>query len=524
MHSLTRKIKEAGRLQSVVAAARFAGRGFFVIGCFVGLFTHGIANCAEWRITPRVSLAETWIDNVNLEMPGMEESDYVTEITPGINVTSRSRRLNLTFDYQLQNLLYARDSDLNDTYQQMQANADAVLIENALFVEASASMRQQNISNQDRIAIDNIAVSGNRSDISSLSVSPYWRHSFAGLVDTELRYRYQMVDIQTGASDGEQNEIYANVRSGRKFTRLTWNIDYLKSEGNRSDVSDVNYSDLDGTLRYRLTRKYSLLVDAGYAESDFVTTRDLRNGSYFAAGLGWYPSRRFSLEVTAGGRERVSVVWNPTLRTSAVINYRNQDVGRNPGSNLSVDVRHRTRRSTWGFDYSEEVETTQSQQFGLFPFYQLDDQGNIIVDLFTGEPLINEDFFLSITDDVFMRKRARFNVGYVTGKSNIRFSIFSESREFETSPDNEEGVGVNASWIWRFAPRTRSELSGSWRRDQFDTSSSESDFWNVRLGIKRRIGPRTNGSIDYTHYQRDVVAGTNEYRVNQLSVRLDTRF
>jgi len=81
-------------------------------------------HAGQWTITPRISVAEVYSDNINLD-DSDKEYDLVTEITPGISVHGESARLRADLDYQLQNTIFLRNSDANGTSHRLNANGTA---------------------------------------------------------------------------------------------------------------------------------------------------------------------------------------------------------------------------------------------------------------------------------------------------------------------------------------------------------------------------------------------------------------
>ena len=65
------------------------------------------------EITPRISVSEVYDDNINLDNTN-EESDYLTTVSPGINLTMSSQRSSLSLDYSPTWVWYD-ENDQNDT-------------------------------------------------------------------------------------------------------------------------------------------------------------------------------------------------------------------------------------------------------------------------------------------------------------------------------------------------------------------------------------------------------------------------
>jgi hypothetical protein len=71
----------------------------------------------DWIIKPRVTLTETFTDNVNINRANRDkQGDLITEVAPGLRIEARTARLKAYFDYALRGQAYARDSDYNRTH------------------------------------------------------------------------------------------------------------------------------------------------------------------------------------------------------------------------------------------------------------------------------------------------------------------------------------------------------------------------------------------------------------------------
>lgn len=492
---------------------------------------------ANWTISPSVVVQETYTDNVTLASSN-EQDDFITEINPTISIRGEGKRLQLKFDYKMENLIYANDSSRNDTNHQLSASANAELVERFLFLDATGSISQQLISNTGPVALDNLSVTGNRTDVYTYSLSPYVTHRFGGYVDSELRYTYRGTDSGQGASDSNSNAINLSLASGKRFTQLHWNFNFNHSELDRDTASDTSTENASGEIRYAVNRKLDVLAQGGYENNDIATTIRTNDGTYWSAGFDWHPSRKFSLQVLKGDSDQSATVrLNPLERTSFEATYRDRDVGLNPGNSWNASLNHRTRRSTWAATYSEDTTTLQDQLFDETAFYAryepfyFSPTGNIADNILLGYEDKTTGFLIPIsdvetplTDEVFVRKRLRLSTSLNTGKSDVNVSVFTETREYIVAGDDETVIGGNASWGWKFAPRTRSNISAGWQKTDFRSSDREDKLWNVRLGITRSIRRDVTGSVDFRHLKNDSNTVTNSYDENRASVRLNIFF
>src|SRR5439155_50750 len=70
------------------------------------------------------------------------ESDFVTQITPGIRINGSGPRLRASFDYRPTALFYAQNSEQNRVLQNLFGNGTLEALERFFFVDATGSIAQ----------------------------------------------------------------------------------------------------------------------------------------------------------------------------------------------------------------------------------------------------------------------------------------------------------------------------------------------------------------------------------------------
>lgn len=479
-----------------------------------------------WTIAPTLTIAEIYTDNVTLAAEGSEEDDLVTEITPGVHVYRDGRRVDVNINYRVQGLLYADDSDRNETYHQLAAGADAELVDEHLFLETQASISQQVTSPGQGISFDNINATGNRTDQYVLSVSPYYRQEFAGLINAQARYTYSGVRYEDGPAESDSNAVDVNFSNGRRFGRLTWGVAYHNNELDRDDADDVQYERASGEVAYRLTDRFSVMVRGGYENNDIPTAlaRRVEDGTYWAGGFSWRPNARTELEALHGDRSSsAALTWGPSTRSSFNISWRDREVGLNPGEVWSGSARWRSRHASIQASYFEDTTTTQ-QQIVTTRYLNIE-TNQIVVNPAPGEPVVAlPEPILELTDEVYERRRGSVSFGWAGGKSNAILSLYHERREFLESLDDETARGVSALWDWRLMPRSHLVLDGRWQQSEFRGRDDEDEDWYAQLALRRQIRRQADASLAYSHTSRDSAAAGREYKENRVTLRVNIQF
>jgi len=486
-----------------------------------------VVQSADWDATARLALAEVYSDNIRLSVGDDEEQESITTITPGLSVRGQGARLKLGLDYSMQNIFYARNSDQNRTSHRLQANEQSELIKDLFYFDSSASISQQLTNPVDSFSQDNLSLSGQRDDVVTLQVEPYFKRTLGSYATAELRYLHGWVDYDaTGVSDAESSTASAYLANGREAANWNWRLGYRQQKDIRDTGPDSERRSSDGMIRYRMIDTLSLVGYAGREENDIQTSRSSADGTYWSAGFIWTPGPKFSFEATAGDNyDQARLNWNPSSRTSVNIGYSDRDVGLNTAVSWSGQISHRTRRSTWAFDYSEAVTSTlllalKSQT----PVVLADDQGEVLFGP-DGVPIIAFVNEFELTDEEFLRARAQGAVSYRTGKSNVSLMAYNELRTYELSGNELASEGGNVSWRWQFASRTSSIISVHGQRFDVLNSTDRRQSLTSKASLARTLNSRMNARVELSHYEADTGNSSSDNIVeNRISAYLNMSF
>jgi len=473
-----------------------------------------------------LSIGEFYTDNATLQSASGKEDEFITDVSPGISVDKEGSRLTLGAEYLMQNLFYAVDSNRNAINHKLQAEVNAQPIREHLFVDAEAVMRQVLISPEQTISVDELNPDARVNSV-SYSVSPYYRHNFSNLAEALMRYKFNEVTFEEGASDSTTNFYEASLNSGRRFTQLQWRMNYRNSKSNRDAGGDINRESAFGEVRYQVFDSWSVLAQGGYENNEFVSTRPTRNGGYWAVGLGWRPSNHLSIDALYGERfKSVTFALNPTTRTSLSVSWRNSDVGTNVGQVWSGSFELKNRRTLWKASYLEDTTTTQQLALAGTAFIFFDPStGKVVANPLPGQTVtvLPVDVF-ALTDEVFLRKRGETSFVYQASKSKLFFALFHERHAFALLSRDEVSYGGNASWNWRYSGHTTSVLSAACTRTSFHSTNRKTGLCTIQEEISRQLRPHLRGSLAYRYTIQDSTGSDRDYDENRVSFRLTMRY
>lgn len=487
------------------------------------------AYSADWKFAPSLDLKETYSDNIRLAPPGNEKSDFVTQINPGISLTGTAPRLKVNARYGMQNLIYAEENSRNTTRHQLNAGANAELLDDLFFIDAKASISQQNISAFGAQSADNANVTDNLTETRTYSLSPYLRHRFGSLAATELRYTHNSVDAGSGGlSSSQADRILFNLNSGTAFKTVGWGLNYNKQNIDYSNRS-IELETYSGNLRYAISPRLSLTASSGYEKNNYLSIGGAPEGSFWSAGFIWAPAERTSITASAGERFY--------------------------GATYALKATHRTRMTAWSMGYREDITTTRDQ-FLLPATIDTADflsqlwtssipdpvQRQQIVDAFIRDaklPVSLSDSINYFTDRVFLQKRLQASAAINGVKNTIVLSMFNTLREAQTAQEMDSALlgttnlalnnetrqtGANLLWNWRMTPLTSTNMNIGYTKTSSLSTDREDNTKSIRFGLTRKFQPKLNGSLDYRHIQRDSNLSAGDYRENAITASMHMSF
>ncbi len=502
------------------------------------------ASAADWQVRPRISLSERYSDNIDLRTNGLEQSDWVTTITPGVSLSRTGRRLQVHADYSLLGMLYADDSDRSRARHNLNGRANAELLEDWLYLDAGARVSQEINDYTRGIGVGDAVGLGNTSQVSSYSLSPYLRHRFASFATVEARVSQQGVWTDSvGATDSDSTQYRLNASSGADFHPLSWSASYDRRETDNSNTANSDSERGSVNFRLPLHRKYGLLGQAGMEKNNYTgASNRVRDYTYYGLGAFYTPGRRFSMDVyyndsDFGGFVSGNLSFSPTDRTT--INA--SSTQRNFGRSHALSLNHRTRKTNWGLQYSENITTyNELHTTPLYDAWSCPGFGFIAVPLGTPLPtgctalsqndlyalLGPQAFATSTVSNDFVYKSLIGTFGYRFRRSNLHLSLYQNQREYSAAAPtgSDQTQGMQASWSLTPGARTTITVSGGISQVDSGAATGNDDLWNMRLAATRRFQPKVSGSVELRHQERSSSRVGGDFAENSVAATLNVSF
>lgn len=497
------------------------------------------SSAADWTITPTLGLKETYTDNVRLTQDN-KESDFITQINPGISLTGVGPHLTADARYVMQNIFYVKENSHNATNHRLNANANAELLDDLFFVDAKASISQRSISSFGPQSTDNTNITNNSTNVKTYSISPYLLNHFQNFATSELRYTHDSVSttgsgsaVSSGLSNSQSDNILVGLRSGTDFRILGWGLNYNKQRIDFNTGQTVDLETYGGDLRYLVTPHFGLTATGGEEKNNYLSLAGKSSGGpYWTGGFEWNPSQRTSIAANAGKRYF--------------------------GNTYSLKADLRSRKTYWNVSYNEGITTTRNQF--LLPAtidtaaFLANSPEFVAAFPTEAERLAAAEAFISanglpesladsvnlITNRFFLQKSLRASVSLTGMRNTVILSLFDIRRDAQTSQssdstllgtndlsllDSTKQVGVNALWNRRISSRTNANASVAYTRTSSPATGREDNFKRLRIGLTRQLQPKVNGTIELRHNELDSNQGSSlGYKENSLLASINIIF
>lgn len=455
-------------------------------------------QAAEWRFRPRVGVAGTYSDNINISATD-PQNDFVTDLSAGFSLRGEGPRFFFDTFYNLQYLNYAQSTNNDRFNNQLRVVGNGEIAEDLFFLDLRGTVRQENISSRANTANSNITVTDNITDTYTFGISPYLKHRFGSFMDGEARYTYDKVKYSaTDRADSQANTVLLDLKSGNRFQTVTWNTFYrgYHEETEFRDVLTSHRGEVTG--RYHLNRKAAVIFGTGYEDNDFVTNRtDSLSAVTWLAGLRLTPNARTVIE---GGAQ-------------------NRFFGVAPYFNFT----YQSKRTALSFRYLEELTTTNQTRATRDFIPVLDAFGDPILDPDTGEAIEIPIDTPSTANLVVVNQTFDGTVAVRGQRTDVGVTLFDQVRNFQIGPD-EEVYGFRAFVNRRLSRVTTIRLWGRATRSEFDGPVPDRTQWQVGIGLNRAFSRDFFGRIDARHTSQDSNDPSFEWDENRVTISLTKLF
>jgi uncharacterized protein (PEP-CTERM system associated) len=447
--------------------------------------------------------------------------ESITRIDPGVRLSSRSGRVQgyLSYNGSYFYRTGRSDSSGGEWQNYLDASALAEVVPTWAFFDARASISQQAISAFGRPAGGNLA-NDNRTEVSTLWLSPYVTGSLAGLATYEVRVIGSTTDTSAaGTYDSQYGAGLVSLASERERGvgwRLAAKRERVEYDGSQAPTTTDR---ILGALVFTPDIDLKVFVDAGMEAADLGGPERKEYENY---GLGFR--------------------WTPSPRTDVAASFQERYFGR--GHNVSIQ--YRSPQSV--FSYTDTRDTNDgADPFNLgqpVTLYSLLYQQFAVIQPDPGlrEQLVldylsligrnpNEVVYGGTLVQGIVVERRQFLGWALQGRRNtLTVQAFrTESERIDqaasTVPGADELVaqlGINAALSHRLTPTAALTAVAAYLRTESTPTRAGWHENQVSASVTQQFGPRTYGSL--TARYRIYSSSTDPYRETELTARFNVQF
>lgn len=474
-----------------------------VLGLSGLLICTQLASAGQWRVTPSITVSETFSDNANLATENEDRnSDLITLIAPGVSVRGTGGRVNLNLDYSLRQKYHLRGTSADTLRNQLLGDGQVELWDRVLFVRGQASISRQIVDGTLRSSNSLAGEEVNSATVRTFNVTPIFRHHFGNWVDTESSATVSRTDTSDDAAD-DTLLISERIRlnSGRRFTVLLWSLELNNSKASTSnDQPSERRRNVDANFTYVYGSRLSLLAGVGWEQVRSNDLDDEPQGLNWNVGFDTRPGPLTSFRVTVGKR--------------------------NEDRNINVQARHQlSSRTAVNATFSETLQTTALQLSQDLSFIVVDPATGGLIDSRTGQPFVAGDRAFGLDNETFRQRR--LSIGWSGSRRRTSFGgdIFYEKREFEVQNRTEVAFGAGVRLGRQHTQRLSTSFTLNYRRLDPDRAPNQvENEGSVGASLSYRLSQTAVASMGYNFTLRRINNSADDFHENAVTVGLRKTF
>ena len=454
-----------------------------------------LADAVDWEISPKVSVAQSYSDNIGLAPSGEREDEFITQLNAGIDLVATSARFRAALDYNALGMVYWDNSDFNDIFHRGNGALRFDAVPDRFFIDASTSYYQRLRARAGRRG-DIVNVGVDRTDVWEFGISPTYQQRFENWADLRASYSYDRVDYEVQDLrdlDSQSHRFQFDLVSGPAFSTYGWELSFDREETDFDDGSSVTFQTAEALGRWNVSDRFSAFAAIGDENNSFEQDppRARPSDTFWRVGGTFQPGPRTFLEAFVGERYF--------------------------GTTFGLDFEHRIRDGRLFAGYTEELATVGRGRRGRL----IDEDGLPVSDPGTGDPIFEEPDLLA---GAFLRKNFEAGASISRPRTSASVRIYNTKREFELTSRSEDSYGIRIDADWQATARINVYGDVRYEDTDFaDIEDREDTLFTLSLGARRDIARQTTASIDYRFTDRDSTRGF-DYRENRLTATVTHRF
>ncbi|MBK1694735.1 TIGR03016 family PEP-CTERM system-associated outer membrane protein [Chromatium weissei] len=487
-----------------------------MLSCFLIAFTNA-ALTADWQISKQLTTQGTYTDNLELNNTKIvandkkSKSDFFIDITPGLVVTGKGRRLNFDFAYSPQYLHYFSATSDDQVNHRLQLNTQAELYKEHLFFDFNVTAQQEIIDSLGPSSGDSINPTGNTQTTYTYQITPSYKNRFGRFVNLDIRFENNGVFYSDQGSNSVGYRSQIELSNGSALTALRWGIN---AENERSEfekntgVENVLIQEQPTTERnnigvllgYQFSKRWQMMTQFGYEKNNYV-----------------------ALNETNGENWKFSNTWTPTARTTFQLGADYRYFGWSP----ILELTHRHKHSAWTASFSRDISSARNERLQNKVYAFKDAFGETVVPD-TGDRLAVRPNTAIPISSTFISSQFQMGYAFQMRRNTIGSTLRYTLREYAETGQNDETLGASLFLTHKLTGLTSSHLSLSWDQNKRDsgvnfiqptlitqsTLANEVTNFTIDTGLSHQLSAHTNLDLQYRFLDSD------QYTENRVTLGL----
>jgi uncharacterized protein (PEP-CTERM system associated) len=451
----------------------------------------------DWKITPQISVFQSFTSNARLAPPGEEKSDFFTTVSPGIDIHRESPSLNFDLSYALDAIGYVRDEELSELRNRLQFVSTATIAPELLFLDARAAILQQPSDSRRTGSGSALAGSIDLETVKTFNISPYLLYHFGSIADSEIRYIFNQT-YSDDLTDSTAHRVDAGLTSGKKFSRIQTTLHLSGEEISASREISTRVAEL--IAQYRLSREVGLLGSVGYERIEDPTLDDEPDGPIGSAGIQLEP----------GPRSSVTLLYQHRFESDF----------------FSGEASYVIGPRTWiDASYSESIETSNSLFADNLEFLTRDEFGNY-VDSRTARLFALDDTGFGLEENAFRLRVFDLGLHLVRGRNTFDLVVYHERRDTDATDEKETAFGGAVNWQRQISPLSRLNFIARYRHAETDDRSQDDTVRLMGAGasVIHSLSENVDGVFAVNYSRQLADEREDEFSEAVVSIGLTKRF
>ena len=456
---------------------------------------------------------------VNSRPGGPDSGEFVAQLRPGLQISSRSGRIVGSLNYALGLAYHSRNNDGQNVQHQLNASFSAEAVPRWMYIDGTATVSQQAAS-----AFGQQSVAGstrdnpNRIEVATVSLSPYVRGVLGSAVNYEARYTGTATDGRGSvAADSSGSTGSVSLSSALGGTSIGWGLLALTQTTDFKAGRETRNDRYSASLSYTPDVDLSFSVRGGQESTD-VAQISKTTYSNWGVGFTWRPTPRTRLQADTDDRyfgRSYRVLLEHRLASSSVqfSSSRDSSSGSDPGS--------AGQRATLYQVFFAQFASVQ-------PNPVLRDL--LVLDFLRAQNLDPNALVAGgfLNSAVTVQERHQLTLSYAGMRMAGSVQAFaSNSRAIDVAavtPANQDirqwGFLANASY--RLTPTSTTALTGSHLLTPSTATQGRTELRSVSLSLSEQLARRTSASLSVRYSVFS--SATDPYREAAITASLSQRF